>query len=82
MSSALLWQQVGQLLVFVPLLLYLSPTMAFGKFYCPGWLFYLVHRRSSELGIWLMVEWPKSAEVDTHEVRFWTSEEGLQHIAD
>merc|ERR1719161_1452928 len=44
-SVGLAWDftsKVGQLMVFVPLLLYLSPTMAFGKFYCPGWLFYLV----------------------------------------
>jgi putative ATP-binding cassette transporter len=32
---------VGHLIVFLPLLLMLAPTRAFGLFYCPGWLLYL-----------------------------------------
>jgi len=32
---------VGQLVSNLPLLLILSPTQAFGVFYCPGWLLYL-----------------------------------------
>lgn len=32
---------VGQLVSNLPLLLILSPTQAFGVFYCPGWLLYI-----------------------------------------
>lgn len=31
---------VGELAINLPLLLFLSPTTAFGVFYCPGWLLY------------------------------------------
>lgn len=34
--------EVGHLMLFLPLLLWTSPSNAFGLFYCPGWLFYLV----------------------------------------
>eukprot|EP00746_Dinoflagellata_sp_MGD_P019322 gnl/MRDRNA2_/MRDRNA2_144898_c0_seq1.p1 gnl/MRDRNA2_/MRDRNA2_144898_c0~~gnl/MRDRNA2_/MRDRNA2_144898_c0_seq1.p1 ORF type:complete len:805 (+),score=114.53 gnl/MRDRNA2_/MRDRNA2_144898_c0_seq1:130-2544(+) len=32
---------MGNLLVFLPILIYISPTMAFGVYYCPGWLIYI-----------------------------------------
>mmetsp|Transcript_149094 Transcript_149094/g.478866 ORF Transcript_149094/g.478866 Transcript_149094/m.478866 type:complete len:858 (-) Transcript_149094:156-2729(-) len=34
-------ESVGQLLINLPLLILLSPKEAFGRFYCPGWLFYI-----------------------------------------
>lgn len=34
--------QAAKLLLFIPLLYIYSPDKAFGLFYCPGWLFYLV----------------------------------------
>jgi putative ATP-binding cassette transporter len=36
------FNSIGHLILFVPLLLLYSPSRAFGVFYCPGWLLYLV----------------------------------------
>merc|ERR1719316_1134027 len=32
---------IGNLFVFLPILIWISPEMAFGVFYCPGWLIYI-----------------------------------------